>query len=136
MVAENGKLSVVCPNPSCGRFLVATLQNRATLFLKERLNEYYNNKFKCRCGRQYNLNPIYDCCKIKYKPRSNLPFEVHEMVYVIKDLCSATLKDLPPHLRLRGDLLRKIDNLEKKLDEFLEYSDFERVTGLMSVFKL
>jgi hypothetical protein len=58
------------------------------------------------------------------------------MVYVIKDLCSATLKDLPSHLRLKGDLLRKIDNLDKKLDEFLEHSDFERVTGLMSVFKL
>jgi hypothetical protein len=39
------------------------------------------------------LNPLGDCCKIKQKPRSNIPFEIHELVYVAKDMCSISVRE-------------------------------------------
>ena len=59
--------------------------------LKEKVAEYYMNRFKCRCGKQYSLQAFTDCCKIKQKQRSNIPFEIHEMVYIVKDLVHISL---------------------------------------------
>jgi len=77
------------------------------------------NHFKCRCSKQYNLNPLIDCCKIKYKPRSSIPFEIHELIYVTKDLCNISIKE---HGQQQKDVnvISKIKSLEKKLDLFLE----------------
>ena len=84
MPAEKGKLVTNCPH--CNFILIGTISNRITSAIKDRLHEYYTNKIKCRCGKQYMLNPISECCKIKYKPRSNIPFEIHELIYVGKDI--------------------------------------------------
>jgi hypothetical protein len=82
-VADKGKLNTLCP---CGKNLTATISNRLMGLIRDKSAEYYTNKFKCKCNRQYNLSPFFECCKIKYKPRSNIPFEIHELVYVAKDL--------------------------------------------------
>ena len=75
IIAEKGKLIYECPN--CLKSIVATMSNRLMALIKQKSNEYYTNRFKCRCGKQYPVNLMTDCCKIKYKPRSNIPFEIH-----------------------------------------------------------
>ncbi len=90
--ADNGKLTSNCLN--CNKSLIATISNRLMMLLKSKINEYYTNRFKCRCGKQYSLNPLGDCCKIKYKPRSNIPFEIHEIVYIAKDLLHVNLGEM------------------------------------------
>ena len=74
--------------------MLPTISNRLMLVLKERVAEYYINKFKCKCNKQYNLNLFSECCKIKFKPKSNIPFEISEMVYVAKDLLRVNLREI------------------------------------------
>jgi hypothetical protein len=90
--AEGGKLTTVCSH--CNKGMLATISNRLMFVLKERVAEYYINKFKCKCNKQYNLNPFSDCCKIKFKPKSNIPFEISETVYVAKDLLRVNLREI------------------------------------------
>jgi len=82
-------LTINCPN--CAKNLVAVISNKTMGLLKEKVAEYYMNRFKCRCGKQYSLQTFTDCCKIKQKQRSNIPFEIHEMVYIVKDLVHISL---------------------------------------------
>lgn len=91
--ADKGKLTTSCTN-CLKKNMIATISNRLFLLLKEKVAEYYANRFKCRCGKQYSLNPLGDCCKIKYKPRSNIPFEIHELVYIAKDLLHVNLREV------------------------------------------
>ena len=72
-----------------------------------------------------------DCCKIKYRPRSNIPFELHEIIYIAKDLLTITVKNIDRNYK--PDLVKKMDRLQRKVDEFLESSDFEKVTGLLGL---
>ena len=80
--AEEGRLLMKCP--SCLRPMFAATSNRVGKIIREKIGEYYNNHFKCRCMRQYALTPISNCCKVNYRHRSNIPFEVHELVYMGK----------------------------------------------------
>ena len=89
--AVEGKLTILCP--SCRRTVIPSISNRLQLILRDKIAEYYNNKFKCRCLKQYNLTPLSNCCKIKHRPRSNVPFELHELVYLGKELILATEKE-------------------------------------------
>jgi len=100
---EQGKFLITCP--ACKRQLLPALSNKITLLLKEQIHEYYNNNFKCKCGKQYCLNPLGDCCKIKFKPRSNIPFDLHELVYLTKDLCMTSRRDAVEDTKRRLDLL-------------------------------
>jgi hypothetical protein len=131
--AENGKLTTVCAH--CGKGMLATVSNRLMLVLKDRVSEYYINRFKCKCNKQYILNPLSDCCKIKFRPRSNIPFEISEMVYVAKDLLRVNLRDIA-HKPAETPEVRRLRALEDKLDEFLEQSDFERVGNINALFKV
>lgn len=126
--ANDGKLTTLCP--SCKRPVLSAISNRLQLLLRDKSTEYYNNKFKCRCLKQYNLIPITNCCKIKFRPRSNVPFELHEMVYLGKELILATVRDVGEEVG------RKIKGLEQKLDEFLEGSDYEKVEGVANIMAL
>lgn len=36
------------------------------------------------------VTPIYPCCKGGLRMRSKIPFELHEMLYIGKDLCALT----------------------------------------------
>ena len=83
-----GVFKVIC---ECGNNLIPTIHNRISLTIKKKTDEYYNNNYKCKCTKIYNLTPIYQCCKIKDKQRSNIPFELHQLVYICKDFCSATI---------------------------------------------
>lgn len=74
--------------------MLATVSNRLMLVIKDRVGEYYNNRFKCKCSKQYPLTPLTDCCKIKFRPKSNIPFELSEMVYVARDLLRVNLRDV------------------------------------------
>lgn len=108
-VAEEGKLTTNCPSCHCN--VIQAISNRMQYTLKQKINEYYNNRFKCRCDKTYALNLIGDCCKIKYKPRSNVPFEIHELIYVVRDLCAFTLKFVS-----KKDVIDRIGNLDRKLE--------------------
>lgn len=81
------------------------------------------------------LNPFSECCKIKYKPKSNIPFEIHEIVYVAKDLLRVNVRELAFKSPDHPDV-RRLEVLERKLDRFLEISDFERVDNLNSLFRI
>lgn len=121
--------------------MLATVSNRLMLVLKERVAEYYSNRFKCKCNKQYVLHPLADCCKIKYRPKSNIPFEVSEMVYVAKDLLRVNLreaasKEATGRIAAETPEGRRLRAIEEKLDEFLEQSDFERVGNINALFKV
>ena len=89
--AAEGKLTLLCP--CCRRIVIPSISNRLQPILRNKIAEYYNNKFKCRCLKQYNLVPLSNCCKIKYQPRSNVPFELHELIYLGKELILETKKE-------------------------------------------
>lgn len=131
--ADKGKLTTNCVN-CLKKNMIATTSNRLFMLLKEKVAEYYANRFKCRCGKQYSLNPLGECCKIKYKPRSNIPFEIHELVYIAKDLLHVNLREVA-RSTTDGESL-KLRHLEEKLDDFLGQSDFEKVDNITSLFKL
>ena len=131
-MADNGRLAIECPH--CSKSMIATISNRLTLLMKTKSNEYYQSSFKCRCGKEYPVHLLGDCCKIKFRPKSNIPFELHELVYITKDLLRITLKDIDRNYK--PDLAKKIDKLQKKVDEFLDNSDFERVTGLLNLLRV
>ena len=101
--ATEGKLTLLCL--SCKRTVIPSISNRLQLILRDKNAEYYNNKFKCRCLKQYNLTPLSNCCKIKYRPRSNVPFELHELVYLGKDLIMATEKDAGEEVGIKMQIL-------------------------------
>jgi hypothetical protein len=126
--AEEGRLTLSCP--ACKRPVLSFISNRLQMLLREKIGEYYNNSFKCRCLKQYSLTPLSACCKIKYKPRSNIPFELHELVYLGKELVLATSRGSGEEAG------RRLRVLEGKFDDFLEWSDYERVPGVKEILNL
>ena len=70
--------------------------------------------------KQYSLTPISNCCKVNYKHRSNIPFEIHELIYIGKELILSTIQKVNESER------KKLMALENRLDKFLEQSDYER----------
>ena len=106
--ADEGKLTLLCP--SCKRGVVPAISNRLHLIMRQKIAEYYNNNFKCRCNKQYSLSPVTDCCKVKHKPRSNIPFDLHELVYIGKELVLSTSRELGE------EAARKLRGIETKLD--------------------
>ena len=78
--------------------------------MKQGINEYYNNNYKCQCAKQYSLTPLVRCCKISKKQRSNIPFDIHELVYLSKHLITTTRKSV-------GDeALKKLKMMESQFD--------------------
>ena len=89
--ADEGKLTLLCP--SCKRGVPA-ISSRFHWIMRQNIAEYYYNNFKCKCNRQYSLSPVTDCCKVKYRPRNNIPFDLHEFVAIGKKLVFSTSREL------------------------------------------
>ena len=54
------------------------------------------------------------------------------MIYLAKDLVNMTIKEK----KMNEENKKRVEHLEKVLDEFLENSEYEKVDKVMSIFAM
>lgn len=100
-----------CASVGCGYNMTKVIYNKIRFKIKQEEEKYYNNRRRCACTKTYELTNIVPCCDLERNApakKSQANFNLHNLLYLTKDLCEIAVGQL--HQAIRKDGSRPLEN--------------------------